>query len=509
MKYFLAGEHQASVHDLAALGLEDGKIILSEGACARIRRSREIVAVYAAGDAPIYGLNTGLGGNLGFRVEKEAIIAFQSQIVVGRNIGVGENLPREVCRAALAARILTAARGTTGLSLETIEALVALYNSGITPAIPARGSIGATDLGLNAHIGAILIGRGQAWIGDALLPGAEALQRAGLSPVNLQPKDGLGLCNNASASCGLASITLAALADTLLLAASAAALAFEGYAANPMIFDPRLQAAHPSGGQSSAAALFRALLAGSSIHDNPRKIQDAISFRTLAPQFGMVFSAFGRVREELEIDINGVQDTPLVLLDEGIMLSSASFHTAALALALDSMAIAVAQMATASVHRMIKLMAPHLSGLPAYLSPVGGASAGYVSTQKLASVLHAEIKLSATPASLDAIPVSDSVEDVAPQTMLAVRKLAQQLVPFKLLVAQEAVIAAQAVDLRGGLRPGPAGVFLHSAIRKAVPMLHEDREPGLDIMAAHEALFEPAVMKGIAGFVTGLGLPVL
>ncbi len=384
MSAFIAGEHRASIFDVAGLGRPEARIALSDGARARIARSREIVARYMAGDEPVYGLNTGLGGNLGHRVGQDEMAAFQSQIVLGRNIGVGENLPREACRAALACRILTAARGTTGLSQQTIDALIALYNHGVTPAIPARGSLGATDLGLNAHIGAVLIGRGRAWVGERLLPGAEALAAAGLAPVTLQPKDGLGVCNQASASCGLGAATLASLADALLAAAAVAALAFEGYAANPMIFDPRLQAAHPNAGQEKAAALFRALLAGSSIHQRPRKIQDAVSFRTLAPAFGMAFTAFGQARAEMEIDLNGVQDTPLVLLDEGLMLSSPNFHTAGLALSLDAMAIAVAQIATGSVHRMIKLMAPHLSELPKYLSPVGGASAGYVPTQKLA-----------------------------------------------------------------------------------------------------------------------------
>lgn len=508
MTVFVAGEHDVGIRDLERLGREGGRIVLSEGARSRIARSREIVAAYAAGDEPIYGLNTGLGGNLGFRVEKEAISDFQAQIVLGRNIGVGAMLPRGACRAALAARILTASRGSTGLSLETVEALIALYDAGVTPAIPARGSIGATDLGLNAHIGAVLIGRGKAWFGDRLLPGGEALAAAGLAPVTLQPKDGLGVCNQASASAGLAALTLTALADTLLVAAAAAALSFEGYAGNPMIFDARLQRAHPNAGQEAAAALFRALLAGSSIHERPRKIQDAVSFRTLGPGFGAAFAAFGQARAETEMDLNGVQDTPLVLLDEGLMLSTPNFHTAALALAYDTMAIAVAQLATASAHRMIKLMAPALSELPRYLSPAGGASAGYVPTQKLAASLHAEIRLHATPVGIDALPVSDAVEDVAPQTMLALRKLADQLVPFRLLVAQEAVVAAQAVDLREGLRPGAEGARLHAAIRGATPMLREDRETGLDIMAAHEALCREDVLGPLRTLAAGLALPL-
>lgn len=489
MKTFLAGEHTATIRDLAALGQAEARIALSAGARQRIVRSREIVAAHLAGDKAIYGLNTGLGGNLGFRLEPEAINAFQVQLLRGRNVGAGEDLPRDVCRAALAARILTAARGTAGLSQAVIDGLLALYNAGVTPAIPRHGSIGATDIGLNAHIGVVLIGRGRAWFGDSLLPGGEALAAAGLEVTGLEPKDGLGLCNSASASCGLGAVTLTALADTLLTTTGIAALSFEGYAANPSIFDERLQAAHPNLGQTEAAALFRALLAGSSTLAHSRKIQDAVSFRTLAPQFGTAITAFGRARAEAEMDLNGIQDTPLMLLDEGEMLSSPNFHTSGLALAYDSLAIAVAQLATASVHRMIKLMTPTLSELPKYLSPVGGASNGYVTTQKLASSLQAEIRLYATPVSTDSIPVSDAVEDIAPQTFLALRKLGEQMKPFRLLMALEAVVAAQAADLRDGLKLGRSGAALHAAIRKAVPRLHEDREAGLDVMGAHAALF--------------------
>jgi histidine ammonia-lyase len=489
MTPFLAGEHQATIRDLAALGLPGSRIALSDEARQRIARSREIVAEHLKGDQAIYGLNTGLGGNLGFRLDAEGIDAFQVQLLRGRAIGAGQDLPREVCRAALAARILTASRGTAGLSQAVIDGLVALYNAGVTPAAPRHGSIGATDIGLNAHIGIVLIGRGRAWVDDRLLPGAEALAAAGLKPVALEPKDGLGLCNNASTSAGLGAVTLAGLADTLLTAAGVAALAYEGYAANPTIFDPRLQAAHPNAGQVEAAALFRALLAGSSIHERQRKIQDAISFRTLAPGFGMALVAFGRARAEAETSINGVQDTPLVLLEDAEMLSSPNFYTSGLAHAYDALAIAVAQLATASVHRMIKLMTPTLSELPKYLSPVGGPSNGYVTTQKLASSLQAEIKLYATPVSTDAIPVSDAVEDVAPQTFLAIRKLDEQMKVYRLLVALEAVVAAQAADLREGLRFGPAGAALHARIRGAVPKLVEDREAGYDVMAAHDVLF--------------------
>jgi histidine ammonia-lyase len=503
----IIGEKHLTIFDIAGIVADSKQIGLSDEALARIARSREIVASYTAGDEPIYGLNTGLGGNLGHRLSQGDISAFQSQLVRGRNIGVGESLPREACRAALLSRIVSAASGGSGLSQTTINLLIAMFNAGVTPVIPARGSISAADLGLSAHIGAVVIGRGRAWYQGEDLPGTEALAGAGLGPVDLQPKDGLALCNNSAPGIGHGAMTLAALGDTLLIATAVAALAYQGYGANPAIFDKRLHATRPAAGQVAAAALFRRLLEGSSLHDNPRNIQDAVSFRTLAPVMGATFAAFGSARDAIETELNGVSDSPLVLLDDSLMLSSPSFHTAAIALAFDTLAIGLTHLATASAYRIFKLMNPVLSGLPKYLSPIGGASAGYVPMQKTVAALHAEIRLAATPASLDSLAVSDTVEDHAPQTLLTIRKLAGQLVPFRLLIAIEALVAAQAVDLRAGLRLSPVTQHLHGAIRAAVPMLEEDREPGIDAMAVHGILDDPDVTTRLRRDLAGLNLP--
>ncbi len=466
----------------------EAQLALSVSARERIARARIIVERYAGGDEPVYGLNTGLGGNLGFRLEKRAIEEFQAQLVLGRNIGVGEALPARACRAALLIRIVGLSRGNSGISQATADLLVAMFNAGVIPVIPARGSIGAGDLGLSAHMAAVLIGRGHAWFRGAISEGGAALELAGLHPVVLQPKDGLALCNHSSPSAGLATVALADLGLTLSFACAVAALAFEGYGANPRIFDARLADLRPAHGQREAAALFRALLDGSSLHDGPRSIQDALSFRCLAPIFGTMLHAFGHAREALEIEINSAADNPAVLIEDGLMVSVANFHTPTIALAMDTLAIGMTHLASASAQRIIKLMNPAVSGLPRYLSPVGGASAGYVPLQKTMAALHAEIRLAATPASLDALPVSDGVEDHAPQTMLTVRKLAGQLEAFRLLVALEAVIAAQAVDLRQSERLSAATQRLFNSIREKVPMLRDDRETGHDVMAALEVM---------------------
>ncbi len=473
---------------------DEGRFAFAPAALERLRLDRQVVVQHAGNGTPVYGLNTGLGGNLGFRLDPGEVLAFQNQVIAGRMIGMGPPLPGEVVRAAQIARVISMAKGGTGVSVEAAQAVMALLDRGVTPVVPVWGSIGAGDLGLCAHLAAPVIGQGEAIYQGKRYTGLEALAAAGLAPVQLQAKDGLGLINANPVTTGFAALVASDLAQVLLVSAAVAALADEAYAANLSVFDARIAAARPTGKQPEAAALFRALLAGSSLYDQaPRSIQDAISFRTMAQVFGAAHAVLEMLSEAVEAEINGVSDSPLVLSAGGDILSSPNFHIPLLALSFDSMAIALTQVATASVQRLIKLQNPSLSGLPKYLSPVGGASVGFNAMQKTAAALHAEIRLKATPASLDAVVVSDTVEDHGTHALLCVRKLEKQLHLLRDLVAIEAMVSAQAVDLRGGPRLGAGTQIVFDAVRSVVPPLQADRPAGADAMAIQRQLFTPDV----------------
>lgn len=496
-----------SLRQLAALARGPAEIRLSEAVRARLARARAVVERHlAAGAVPIYGLNTGLGGNVKYRLKPEEIQPFQEQMIVGRCIGMGPPLSEILCRAVLAARIVGLAQGGSGLSPAILDLLIAMLKAGVTPVIPRHGSIGAGDLGLVAHMAAVVIGRGEAWFDGGILPGAAALAAAGLAPATLGAKDGLGLLNASPVTTAHGALTLVALEDLLLQAAATATLAMEGYGANPTILDPRLAAARPAGGQAEAAQLFRALLDGSGLlaPGAARAIQDALSFRTLGPIFGVAFAALAQAAREVGIELNGAVDNPLVLIEDGEILSTPNFHTPAIALAFDTLAIALNHLAAAGVQRIQKLMNPQLSGLPKYLSPVGGASTGFNSLQKTASALYGEIRLKAAPASLDAVPVSDIVEDHAPQSLLAIAKLAEQIDLFRMLVAIEAMVAAQAADLRGCASLGAGSGLVYQAVRSVVPMLDADRETGPDAMKV-VALLTPGLAEELRPFAIGRG----
>ena len=317
----------------------------------------------------------------------------------------------------------------------------------------------------------------------SVLPGAEALQAAGLAPATLGPKDGLALCNGNALSAGMAGLALHSARRVLRQADRAAVLSFEGYAANPTIFDPRLAAARPAFGQVAAAQRFRALLAGSSLYDAgaARSIQDALSFRCLSQVHGAAHDATDRAVAACELELNAAADNPLVIAADDEILSTGNFHLMALALAGDAAAMALSSVAAMAVGRIVKLMQPELTQLPRYLSPIGGASAGFVSMQKTAVALYGEIRRHANPACLDQFAVSETVEDHSSQAPLVYAKLADQVAALERLVALEMLVAAQAVDLRKPGRLGAASAPLHAAIRAVVPPLDADRECGADV----------------------------
>jgi histidine ammonia-lyase len=466
----------------------------------RIRKARAVVDAHVDGDLPVYGLNTGLGGNVGHRIKPEEIPAFQEQMVRGRIAGVGEPLSVETCRAALFCRIVALAKGGGGISPHVLEQMVEMLARDVVPAIPSRGSLGTGDLIILMSVAAVAIGRGRAWVGGRLLPGAEALASAGLKAVTLGAKDGLAIANASSVTVAMAALSLQAVRDILNVHVAAATLACEGYGANPRIFDERLALARPARGQVEAAALFRKGLEGSDLHGNARLVQDAISFRALSQVTGSTFAAYEAAKEAAEIELNATADNPLVIAETGEIHSSANFHTPAIALAFDSLAIAMTHLATASANRSIKLMTGRLSGVPNYLSPVGGASAGFVPMQKAISALQAEVRLKAAPASLDGLAVSDTVEDLTPHSALTIRKLDEQNELTRWLVTIETMLAAQACDLRAAGKPrtfGKVGTKLQAMVRAVIPALDTDRETGPDAETLHEALWQAQTVAAI------------
>jgi len=461
------------------------KLLPNDHVISKIKSAHETVLEHVADDLPIYGLNTGLGSNLGHRLKPEEISDFQLQIIAGRAIACGDPLPENTGRGVLLARIISAANGYSGISVRLFKYLIAVYETGLSPTIPEYGSIGDSDLVQNAHMGLAIMGKGEFWRDGTIVDSERALSEAGLKPPILQPKEGLILVSHSGLTVTRVALSLQDASHSIEMAKSATVLSYAGYGANQNIHDERIHTLRMAPGQAEAALWFRDALKGS--EHKPRRVQEALSYRTVAPAFGASQHAFESAISVWEHELNGSSDSPVVL-DNGEMLSTVNFQSPALALAIATLSQSLVTIAIGAVQRMQKMMNAELSDLPAYLSPVGAASAGFAPSQKTASVLLAEIRHEANPVHLNLVPMSNGVEDMASMTPLAATKLQQLIKPFKLLSGLEALVACQAIDLRKPEKMSLLTGMLHGLIRGKIPMMKEDRALGEDINTCTEIL---------------------
>ena len=478
-----------TISDIVTIARRAAAVEASDAVRKRLIAARRILEGAAAAGQQIYGMNTGLGANLKTAVTID-LEAFQLQLIRGRGMAVGEALPRDVTRAVIAARLSMLAVGGSGISLPVFEALLAMLNAGVHPVMPSIGSIGAGDLVLLSAMARALVGEGKAEYRGIVYPASEALQMAGLAPASLQPKDGLSLLNASAVSVGRGALVLYDAERLLDAQRRAAALSFEGLAGNPLILSPAIQRARPAAGQAEEASRLLEMLEGSTLFETSAAIQDPLSLRCLAPIHGALADALSKAIETVEIELNAAADNPVVLLEEQQVLSTGNFQTPALSLAFETLGLAVAQAAAASAARFIQLTGSGRNGLPRYLSPVGGPSAGFVPMQKTVAALMADIRHKANPVMLDFLAVSEGVEDHATQSALAVRKLGEMLEAWRLIIASEMLAAAQAVDHRSGHRCGQGTRKTQAFIRGFAPVMTEDRSLGEDVAVLASRLLD-------------------
>jgi histidine ammonia-lyase len=476
------GDKPVDIADVARVSRRGTKVALTAAARQRIAADRAAVDRLAAGDTPIYGLTTGLGAAVDTAVPAEDAAAFHQRMLLARSVGIGPRRPRDAVRAAMMARIAGMAAGGSGISPAVLDALIALLNTGVHPAIPTIGSIGAADLAPLAHMALPLIGLGEAEFQGEVVPGADALRRAGLAPLELGPKDGLALINSNAASVGAGALVLCDIETALGSLDAAAALSLEGYRGNLSPLDPRAQKARPAPGQATAAARLTVLLRDSALWQPgaARRVQDPLSLRCISPVNGAALDALDHARGALEIELNGSGDNPLVVAKDGVMLSTGNFDVTALALGFEHLGQALAHAASLCAERTIKLLSPRFSELPRFLTPRGGTHTGFAAVQKTIAALEAEIRHRALPVSLGVRSVADGAEDHASLLPHVVAKTGEIVGHLHFLVAIELMIAAQALDLRPA-RLGPPLRAVYDAVRKVVPKLDEDRIIGTDI----------------------------
>lgn len=468
-----------SLADFIAVTRDSRRVALTEEARRRLQAGRSFVQNLLQQDAVVYGITTGFGKFASVRIDAEKLQELQTNLILSHAIGVGAPFPKEVVRGMLLLRAQSLALGASGVRPELVEGLIALLNAGVHPIVPSQGSVGASgDLAPLAHMSLVLIGHGEAEVDGLVLPGQQALARAGLEPFVLEPKEGLALINGTQAMTSL----LAHLAfdghRLLGNAEIAAAMSIEALKGSHRPFDQAVTRLRPHPGACRTAARMRALLQDSPIersHADCPKVQDAYSLRTVPQVHGASRDALDFAIKTVEIELNSVTDNPLVLPLEGQVISAGNFHGQPLAIAADLASIALAELANISERRIEQMLNPSLSGLPAFLAEQGGLHSGLMISQYTAASLVSENKVLAHPASVDSIPTSANQEDHVSMGTHACRKARMIYENVLTVLAIEILSAAQALDFHAPLKPSAAVERIHNFIRTQVPHLDRDR----------------------------------
>jgi histidine ammonia-lyase len=476
-------------------------VALAATARAAMERSRAVVDKFAAGEAAVYGVTTGFGDLAQVKIPADQLRAVQVNLLRSHASGVGEPLSETESRATVLLRANVLAKGFSGARPVIVERLCEILNHGLHPVIPCRGSVGASgDLAPLSHLALVLLGEGEAFLNGERLSGREALRRARIEPVQLEAKEGLSLINGTQPSLAVGLLALLEAENLVETADVAAGLSLDALRGTPMAFDERIHRARPFPGQLRTAANLRRLNEGSEIrqsHIDCPRVQDAYSLRCTPQVHGAVRDALGYVRTIFETELNAGTDNPLVFAEQGEVLSGGNFHGQPLALALDVLGIAVAQLGNISERRTQRLVNPALSSLPAFLTRHPGVNSGFMMAQVTAASLASENKGLAHPASVDSIPTSGN-EDFVSMSMGAALKARQIVDNVKTILAVELLCACQGIDLLAPLKTGRLAAQALAAVRRVVPTLEEDRLLAPDIEALRQLITARAFQQLLA-----------
>ena len=463
----------------------------------QVERTRRVLEDILAQDRVIYGVNTGFGHLASVRISDEELCKLQENLIISHAAGTGDPFPDEVVRAMILLRANSLARGLSGVRYELIEALVSLANHDICPIIPEQGSLGASgDLAPLAHLALALLGKGKVRMGGVLMDAALALERAGISPLTLMPKEGIGLINGTQAMTAVGAIALYDAVVLAITADAAASMSIEALRGIPDAFRPCLHQARPHQGQMECAEFISRLLEGSRLVSAPGelRVQDAYSIRCIPQVHGATRDVLEYVRKVINTEINSVSDNPLVFPD-GQVISAGNFHGQPVALAMDFLSIATAELGNISERRIERLLNPALSGLPPFLAVQGGINSGFMISQYTAASLVSENKVLSAPASTDSIPVSASQEDHVSMGTIAARKARAVVKNVARILAIELMCACQALEFQGAEKLAPGTRKVYDLVRQVLPSLEEDRWLHPDIEAVTELVAEGRIAE--------------
>jgi histidine ammonia-lyase len=492
-----------SIDDVVAVAREGGRVEVGEEARRRMAPSRAVVEGLDSDDRVAYGVTTGLGALADRLVAPADRAALQRRAVLSHAAGMGTPLDAEIVRGMLLLRARTLCAGYSGVRPALPEGIAALLNSGLVPWVPEHGSLGASgDLAPLAHATACLLGEGWVWDGSRRQPAGAALAERGLATISVGPREGLALINGTDGMGAILSLAVADLADLLTAADLVAAMSIEAQLGTAQAFAERAVALRPAPGQQLSAANLRALLADSALVASHREsrhaVQDAYSLRCTPQVHGAARDVHAFARQTVERELEAVVDNPMVL--DGEMVSAGNFHGQALAYAADMLASVCADVAAISERRLDRLLDPARSrGLPAFLTTNPGLNSGLMITQYTAAAMVVDLRAAATPIAVQSMSTSAGQEDHVSMGFTAAVRTRRSVATLRMVLAAELVAAAQALELRAPLRPGPATGAVVRSLRASIPHLDDDRVLAGDLESATEWLRLRSWRDAVAG----------
>lgn len=484
---------QLTYSDIKAAHLRHQPIELSTPAHHAINAAQQAVDDVIQQGKTVYGINTGFGLLANTRIAEHDLELLQRSIVLSHAAGIGDFMQPSTVRLMMLLKINSLARGYSGVRLAVIEALIALYNAEVYPAVPEKGSVGASgDLAPLAHMSAVLLGEGEVLIDGQRCSATKGLEKAGISPLALAPKEGLALLNGTQASTAFALQGLIFAENALNSSIAIGALSVEAALGSRAPFDARIHQVRGHQTQMDVACAFRDLLATSEIgqsHQQCEKVQDPYSLRCQPQVLGASLQQLRFAKQTLVTEANGVTDNPLVFAESGDILSGGNFHAETVAMAADMLAIALSEMGSISERRMALLIDSNLSGLPPFLVENGGVNSGFMIAQVTCAALASENKTLSHPASIDSLPTSANQEDHVSMATFAGRRLRDIFDNVAGILAIEWLAASQGLDFRSPLKTSIPLQSVHSLLREHVSFYAKDRYFAPDIEAA-KALIE-------------------
>lgn len=498
MEVILDGE-SLTIEKLVQAARGGARVSVSDAARAKMQKSRDFLEKCVADGVAIYGVTTGIGEFARIRISPEQSAELSKRIVYSHSAGTGDPQPPDVVRAAMTCRANTLAKGYSGVRQNCIDVVLQMINRGVIPYVQEKGSVGTSgDLSPLSQFAEVALGEGRAWYKGELMPGGEAMRKAGIEPIQLTYKEGLGLINGSQMMTAGAALLIYDAERILKNACIASAMALDALRAVERAYHPDVHRIRPHRGQNAVAANLLRLLKDSEIMaDKTGKVQDGYSMRCTPQILGPSMEVLEFSRGVVETEMNSGADNPLFFGDEGQYYAAGNFHGQGIGLAIDYLCCGMSEVANLSERHTNRMLNPVLSGLPDFLVEGKGLNSGLMVAQYTAAALVSENKVLSHPASVDSISVSADQEDHVSMGPIAVRKCTEILKNVRTVLAIEMMCAAQAMDFHKGKKPGRGTRVAYKLIRDKVPFLEDDRVLWPDIENIRMMVADNAILEAV------------